>query len=177
MNELDGDDWQRVLGGDASALDPLFARHAQRLFRQASRHVSVREDAKDAVVIAFYELWRRRSQVRLVDGSPLPWLLNAVTNSARNLERSARRYRNLLESAGRDLDRGVSDPPESEPAVMAALDRLTARERSVVVLTLIEGYSERDTANALGIPVGTVKSRLARAKGRLRGELAHLVEA
>ena len=176
MNDLDADDWNRVLRGDASALDPFFARHAQRLFRHAARHLTVREDAKDAVVIAFYELWRRRHRVRLVDGSPLPWLLNTVTNCARNLERSARRYRNLLEAAGRELRAG-DEVPETEPAVMAALDRLTARERSVVVLTLIEGYSEKDTANALGIPVGTVKSRLARAKGRLRGELAHLVEA
>lgn len=176
MGDEDGDDWMRVLAGDAAALGPLLERHGPRLFRHASRFLSTREDAKDAVTIAFFELWRHRRTVRLVDGSPLPWLVNTVTNSARNLERSARRYRALLDRAEPRPD--AIDPVEAadQTGALAALDRLTARERSVVVLTVLAGYTERETATALGVPVGTVKSRLARAKERLRGELAHLQE-
>lgn len=176
MTDSDCDDWDRVLAGDPAALGDLFARHAPRLFRHAARVVTVREDAKDAVTIAFYELWRKRTSVRLVDGSPLPWLLNATANAARNLERSARRYRKLLDRVDRPpliADVGVTN----DSVVSEALGRLTARERSVVVLTLLEGYSERETAHALGIPIGTVKSRLARAKERLRNELSQLQEA
>ncbi len=55
--------------------------------------------------------------------------------------------------------------------MLAALKRLPARERSVIVLTVLEGYPERTAAETLGIPVGTVKSRLARAKARLRDEM------
>jgi RNA polymerase sigma factor (sigma-70 family) len=177
VTDSDSDDWDRLLSGDSAALGQLFARHAPRLFRHAARLVSVREDAKDAVVIAFYELWRKRSSVRLVDGSPLPWLLNTTANSARNLERSSRRYRKLLENIERPSNWVADVAPPEESSVSEALDKLTARERSVVVLTLLEGYSERETAHALGIPVGTVKSRLARAKERLRNELTPVQEA
>lgn len=171
MSDDDAATWARVLAGDESALAALFDRHEARLFRHARRLLTAREDAKDAVTIAFFELWRKRETVRLVDGSPLPWLLNTVSHSARNLERSGRRYRALLARtpvAGLVPELQASD----ESGVLAALRRLPAREQSVIVLTVLEGYPERAAAETLGIPVGTVKSRLARAKARLRDEMA-----
>ncbi len=59
-----------------------------------------------------------------------------------------------------------------DSGVLSALKRLPEREQAVVVLSVLEGYAEREIAQALGIPAGTVKSRLARAKAKLRGELA-----
>lgn len=163
--------WARVGGGDESALAALFDRHEPRLFRHARRLLSNREDAKDAVLIAFFELWRKRETVRLVDGSPLPWLLNTVSFAALNLERSGRRYRALL---ARTPAASPHPAPtlEDESGVLAALRRLPARQQSVLVLTVLEGYTETATAEALGIPVGTVKSRLSSAKAKLRDELA-----
>lgn len=170
-----GDDeaglWARVRLGDELALAGLFDRYEGRLFRHASRLLTHREDAKDAVTVAFFELWRKRASVRLVDGSPLPWLLNTVAHCARNLERSGRRYRALL-------DRAPAAEPVShdrdDSGVLAALKRLPEREQAVVVLSVLEGFSEREVAQALGIPAGTVKSRLARAKARLREDLSSL---
>ena len=147
----------------------LFDRYDARLFRHASRLLTHREDAKDAVTVAFFELWRKRASVRLVEGSPLPWLLNTVAHCARNLERSGRRYRALLDRVPVSSS-SSEDAGESE--VMAALRRLPEREQAVVVLSVLEGYAEREVAQALGVPVGTVKSRLSRAKAKLRGELA-----
>ena len=69
----------------------------------------------------------------------------------------------MVESVSQDHD---------DSGVMAALKRLPEREQSVMVLAVLEGFSEREVAQALGIPAGTVKSRLARAKGKLRDELA-----
>ncbi len=171
MSDDDAELWERVRAGDESALGGLFDRHEARLFRHARRLLTTREDAKDAVTIAFFELWRKRAAVRVVDGSPLPWLLNTVSNAARNLERSGRRYRALIAHTP------VGDPAAAprasdESGLLAALKRLPAREQSVVVLTVLEGYPERVTAETLGIPVGTVKSRLARAKSKLRDEMA-----
>jgi RNA polymerase sigma-70 factor (ECF subfamily) len=175
-DEWDVSLWGRVREGDESALGALFDRHEARLFRHARRLLTNREDAKDAVTIAFFELWRKRESVRLVDGSPLPWLLNTVSNSARNLERSSRRYRALL--ARTPVARDAPSPSAAdETGVLAALRRLPAREQSVVVLTVLEGYPDRAAAETLGIPVGTVKSRLARAKAKLRDELATIEEA
>jgi RNA polymerase sigma-70 factor (ECF subfamily) len=170
MGDDDAAVWARVCAGDESGLAELFDRHEARLFRHALRLLTTREDAKDAVTIAYFELWRKRESVRLVEGSPLPWLLNTVSHSARNLERSGRRYRALLARtpvASEILEFRASD----ESGVLAALRRLPARDQSVIVLTVLEGYPERAAAEALGIPVGTVKSRLARAKAKLRDEI------
>ena len=169
VEEDDAGLWARVCLGDELALAGLFDRYEGRLFRHASRLLTHREDAKDAVTVAFFELWRKRASVRVVDGSPLPWLLNTVAHCARNVERSGRRYRALLDRAP------VAEPVSHEhddSGVMAALKRLPEREQSVVVLAVLEGYSEREVAQALGIPAGTVKSRLARAKAKLRDDLA-----
>jgi RNA polymerase sigma-70 factor (ECF subfamily) len=172
-DEPDATLWERVRGDDEAALGALFDRHEARLFRHARRLLTNREDAKDAVTIAFFELWRKRESVRLVDGSPLPWLLNTVSNAARNLERSSRRYRALLARTPADRDVPAA-AAHDETGVLAALRRLPAREQSVLVLTVLEGYPDRAAAETLGIPIGTVKSRLARAKSRLRDELATL---
>jgi RNA polymerase sigma factor (sigma-70 family) len=173
VGETDSDLWVRVLGGDELALAALFDAHEPRLFRHASRLLSAREDAKDAVTIAFFELWRKRESVRLVDGSPVPWLVTTVANAARNLERSGRRYRALLERApAQDAD-GLPVMYD-ESGVLSALKRLPAREQSVLVLVVLEGYPERVAAETLGIPIGTVKSRLSRAKARLREEITTL---
>jgi RNA polymerase sigma factor (sigma-70 family) len=170
MSDSDAEVWERVRSGDLTGLGALFDRHEARLFRHAARLLSAREDAKDAVMIAFFELWRRRAAVRLVDGSPLPWLLNTVSNTARNLERSSRRYRVMLAKLDAAETGGDVVAPD-ETGVLAALRRLPEREQSVIVLTVLEGYGEKDAATALGVPIGTVKSRLSRAKARLRGEL------
>lgn len=171
MNPSDAVDWDLVLVGDTAALGRFFDRHHQRLFRHALGVTGNREDAQDAVAIAFLELWRKRASVRLVDGSPLPWLLNTTSYAGRNVERSARRYRRVLARVPREGE--ASPPPTSydESGVFAALKRLPVGERDVVVLSVIEGFPERETAQTLGIPEGTVKSRLARAKRRLREEI------
>ncbi|WP_278101219.1 sigma-70 family RNA polymerase sigma factor [Microbacterium proteolyticum] len=169
MEDDDAGLWARVRQGDELALAALFDRYEGRVFRHASRLLTHREDAKDAVTVAFFELWRKRASVRLVEGSPLPWLLNTVAHCARNLERSGRRYRALLDRAP------VAEPvshDQDDSGVMVALRRLPEREQSVVVLSVLEGYSEREVAQALGVPAGTVKSRLARAKAKLRDDLA-----
>ena len=105
-----------------------------------------------------------------MEGSPLPWLLNTVSNAARNLERSGRRYRALIARAPR-RDSLEEFSGSDESGVLAALKRLPAREQSVVVLRVLQGYPERATAQTLGIPEGTVKSRLARARAKLREEI------
>lgn len=166
MSDADAALWVRVRAGDQYALGALFDLHEARLFRHARRLLTSREDAKDAVTIAFFELWRKRLSVRLVDGSPLPGLLNTVSNCARNLERSARRYRALIARTP-DEDHRAAHGTYDDSGVLAALKRLPPREQSVIVLTVLEGYPDRAAAEALGIPVGTVKSRLARAKGEI----------
>jgi RNA polymerase sigma factor (sigma-70 family) len=168
----DEHDWANVLRGDGEAFGRIFDRHRHRVFGHSYRLVAVIADADDIVSIAFLEAWRRADAVRFVDGSMLPWLLVTATNSARNLARSSRRYRTMLSRLPVDThedDRFV-DAFDSEAHV--ALRRLSAADQRILTLCVLEDLSEKDAATVLGIPVGTVKSRLSRAKRRLATSLA-----
>jgi RNA polymerase sigma-70 factor (ECF subfamily) len=165
-------DWSLVRGGDGEAFGRVYDRHLQRVKRHCRRIADRPEDADDLVAITFLEAWRRRGSVRFVDGSLLPWLLVTATNAGRNLQRSARRHRALLERLAReplaDTDFDLDDAEQTR----LALAGLSGKHREVLALCVLEGYSEREAADALGVPTGTIKSRLSRAKGELRTTLA-----
>src|SRR5581483_7709811 len=106
-----------------------------------------------------------------------PWLLRIVANEARNRRRGrTRRTRVELRLAAR----GSADAPSPEDAALAdeeraaratAVSRLSDRDRAVIALRYFGGLSEAETAAALGVAVGTVKSRLSRALERLRAHV------
>ena len=82
-------EWALACGGDAAAFGRVFDLHYARVLRHAARVTDDRHEAEDAVATAFLELWRRRREVRLVEGSPLPWLLVTATRCAQNVRRSS----------------------------------------------------------------------------------------
>jgi len=170
-DEPDSGDWAMALGGDGEAFGRVFDRHRHRVQRHCMRLVPADTDAADSVAIVFLETWRNRARVRLVDGSLLPWLLVTATNVARNQTRAARRYRAALDRL---------PPPENVPDhaerdedgdAVRALRRLGRNDQEIITLSVLEGYSEREIADALGIAPGTVKSRLSRARARLAAHL------
>ena len=169
--------WESALAGRGEGLAQVFERHQQRIFRHSIALVPTLDDAKDVVAITFLEAWRRRTQVRFVDDSLLPWLLVTATHSARNISRSARRYRDLLERVPPSPD--VPDPADALDAgpAMSALATLSEAHRNVVTLCIIEGLPLADAALVLRVPVGTVKSRLHAAKRALAERLAPTVAA
>lgn len=170
METLDTDDWQAAIDGSGEAFGRLFDRHRDRLKRHSLRLVPTPADADDVVAITFLEAWRKRDRVRFTDGSILPWLLVTATNSAHNLSRSSRRHRALL--ARLPVEPPVPDHAERfEGDAERALRGLSLPDRQVIGLCVVEGMSEREAAEALGIPAGTVKSRLSRAKARLAHHL------
>jgi RNA polymerase sigma factor (sigma-70 family) len=168
----DAEYWRSALAGNGGALARIFDRHQQRLYRHSLGLVPTPDDAKDVVATAFLEAWRKRAQVRFVDGSLLPWLLVTATHAARNITRSARRYRALLERIPPSAD--VPDPAESldEGPAMSALASLSEAHRQVATLCIIGGLPTADAALVLGVPVGTVKSRLHFAKRAMAARLA-----
>lgn len=167
----DSECWASALQGDGDAFGALFDRHRDRVFRHSLRLVPNPADADDVVAIVFLEAWRNRERVRFVDGSMLPWLLVVATNASFNLSRSSRRYSAALRRL---------PPPEPEPDLADRFDagpaqsayrRLSRPHREVVALCVFGGFSEAEAAEALRIPRGTVKSRLARAHRALRNTL------
>lgn len=168
----DRDDWSQAQRGIGEGFGRIFDRHRDRVYRHVLRLVPVAADADDAVAIVFLEAWRRRDDARLVDGSLLPWLLVTATKITQNLQRSARRHRALLaklppEEHAFDHADHLDDGPAS-----AALRELPLPDRHVITLCVLEGLTDREAALVLDLPVGTVKSRLSRAKRRLAAHVS-----
>ena len=160
-----------MLAGDGEAFGRVFDRRKEQVRRQARRLLDRNADVEDAVAVVFLEVWRRRADARLVDGSLLPWLLATATNVARNSRRAGRRYEGLL--ARLPAASSAPDPSSAldDRHVLTALRTLPLADQQVLTLGVLEGWPERDAAAALGVAPGTVKSRLHRAKRRLAQRL------
>jgi RNA polymerase sigma-70 factor (ECF subfamily) len=161
-------------------LATLVASHYPRLIRLAGLICERTTDAEDAVQAALEQAWRRRRGLRDVQRLQ-PWLDRIVVREA---IRVSRRGRGLLarflpgpREIYVDADDGSMEPrtPTSDPSTRVALriayDRLPAPQRAVVALHLHAGYSVAETAEIVGAPIETVRSRLRLARERLREQL------
>ncbi|MEU9393141.1 RNA polymerase sigma factor [Streptomyces sp. NPDC048324] len=170
----------RVRNGDPDAFADLFDACARAVYNHAFRLTADWSAAEDVMSATFMEAWRRRASVDAEGGSLRPWLLGIATNVARSQYRSNRRYRNAANAAAaaHAAEEQVEDHAEETVgrlddrrrinATLAALSLLKRPEREVLTLCLCEGMEYAEAARALGIPVGTVRSRLSRARGKLR---------
>lgn len=169
----DAADWPLALTGQGEAFGRVFDRHRDRVYRHVFRLVATPADADDAVAITFLEAWRNRDRVRFVGDSALPWLLVIATNVSSNLRRSARRHRALLDRLPPETV--TVDPADAldDGEAQHALRSLSIADQRVITLCVLEGLAEREAAAVLGVPAGTVKSRLSRAKARLAVRVVH----
>jgi len=167
--------WSRARSGDSEAFGMLFERHARTIYNYCFRRVGSWAVAEDLVSIVFLEAWRRVDK-QLPSGKELPWLFGIATNVVRNRRRSERRYAAALRRVSQpssepsfadDSDERIDDEEQMGRA-LSLLGRLPRREQEVFVLCAWSGLSYEDAAVALRMPVGTVRSRLSRARARLR---------
>ena len=169
--------WSRSLAGEGAAFGALFDRHRDRVFRHAYRLSGDRHDAEDIMSTAFLELWRRRRNVRLVEGSILPWLLVTTTNAARNSGRASRRYRGLLSSLPRSEEAhdATAEASYAEEAVdrdvTLALGTLNATDLQLVSLVVFEEYTLAAAAAVLNLTPGAAKTRMHRARQRMKAAI------
>lgn len=169
----------RAAAGDAAAFGTVFDRYAQDVYRFCWRHAltpAMGVDAEDLMSVVFLEAWAARSRLVVVDGTLRPWLLGVATNVVRNQRRSLRRHRAALRRLPAAADEApnhadvVGDQVDEAARlhrVLAALGELSTKERQVIELCGFEGLSTEVVAGLLGVPEGTVRSRLARARARL----------
>jgi RNA polymerase sigma-70 factor (ECF subfamily) len=169
----------RLRAGDAPAFRELFDAHASLVYRHALRLTGDRGLAEDVVSATFLHAWRLRAGIDADGGSMRPWLLGIATNVIRNATRQRRRQHELVARAGPaedvpDFADDVAarlDDARTLSAVRLAMQALRPAEREVVALCVWAGLDYAAAAQALGIPVGTVRSRLSRARARLhRGQ-------
>lgn len=167
---------ERARHGDKTAFEELVRRHQAVAFRAAYLITGDAHEAEDAVQEGLVKAWRALSSFR--PEAPLrPWLLRIVANQARN-RRRAQSYRlqlRLRAGAEPTLNGSPSEPSdeavERRDRLLAAINALPDRQRLVFAYRYVVGLSEEETAEALQLPLGTVKSRTSRALDKLRDEL------
>ncbi len=157
----------------------LFERHAKAIYNYCFRQTGSWAAAEDLVSVVFLEAWRRRRDVSLHQDSALPWLYGVATNVCRNNRRSVRRHRAALHRINEQLSEpdpadDVADRVDDERRMRSlhvAIRTLPRREQEVLALVVWSGLDYAAAAAALGVPIGTVRSRMSRARARLAGRL------
>lgn len=170
---------ERARTGDVSAYEELVRRYEQQAFRAAYLVCRDADEARDAAQEGFVRAWRALPRFRS-GAEPRPWLMRIVANAARNRRRGSGRRAGLALRIAQDRPSdGAAPSPEAavlagerRTELLAALDRLREEDRLVLGLRWFVELGEAEMAEALGLPRGTVKSRLSRALGRLRQEMA-----
>ncbi|MGW9441195.1 RNA polymerase sigma factor [Streptomyces sp. NPDC055607] len=165
----------RIRAGNSDAFGSLFDDYSRAVYNHAFRLTGDWSVAEDVLSLTFLEAWRLREGVDPDGGSLRPWLLGIATNTVRNVRRAARRHEAALgrlppEEALPDFSEdlvGRIDDAERIAVLRTALSRLRRPEREVVALCVWSGLDYAAAAVALGIPIGTVRSRLSRARKKL----------
>jgi RNA polymerase sigma-70 factor, ECF subfamily len=157
----------------------LYEEHCHAVYNHCFRRAGSWSLAEEMTAATFLTAWRRRATAPEALDDALPWLLAIANNMLRNTRRAQRRYAAAL--ARIQQPEVVTDPADTVAARVdaerqmaaagALLGMLPARERAVIELCVGAGLTSRQAAAALGIPAGTVKSRLSRGLSRLRREL------
>ncbi|BCY06037.1 RNA polymerase sigma factor [Actinoplanes sp. L3-i22] len=165
--------------GDPERFAPLFDRHAVTVHRYLARRIG--PPADDLLAETFLIAFRRRADYQPLRLEVRPWLLGIATNVLhRHVRQEERRYRALARAAGQQ-----DPPPDPEGAedrldarairaeLAAALAKLKAADRDALLLLAWGQLSYAEIAATLAIPIGTVRSRINRARRQTRAALGH----
>ena len=151
---------------DANAFERLFESHFDAVYGYLARRVGP-DLGRDLAAETFAQAFAGRRRFDPRRGESRPWLFGIAQNLLRRHYRDEERR---LDALAR-VDLPSENVPPEEPRLASALASLAAEERDVLLLCAWAGLSYAEIAGALGVPVGTVRSRLHRARSRLRDAL------
>ncbi|MFD4638645.1 RNA polymerase sigma factor [Lentzea sp. NPDC058436] len=174
----DADLWAR---GDEHAFSVLYDRYAEAVWNHAYRLTASWSTAEDLTSATFMTAWRRRAEMTLVRDSALPWLFTVAGFLARSEFRRKARFTRLLHRVPRnDVQRDHADDVAASlddearlREVLEAVERLPRAEREAVELVLFGELSTAQAAEVLGVAEASVRSRISRARSRLRKQLSY----
>jgi RNA polymerase sigma factor (sigma-70 family) len=173
---VDGELWERAVAGESEAFEQIFDRHANAIFAFCLRRTGDRSAAEDLLSTTFLHAWRRRTDMELTTEGPVPWLYGIAANLVRRHLRSVGRHQAAMlrvpapgdEPDPSDGIAGRVDDARRMERTLDALRAMPESDQELFVLCVWQDLSYDEAAAALGIPVGTVRSRLSRARSRLR---------
>ena len=176
----------RVADRDAVALGELYDRHSRLLFSLILRVLRDRGESEDVLQEVFVRVWDRAESYSPALGTPTAWLVRIARNRAIDRLRARHVRAHVAESIDAPpvaADLGPSGNPEHlartaehRRAIVAALDQLPPEQRTLIDAAYFEGYTQSELAEKLGLPLGTVKTRIRTAMQALRGTLASLAD-
>ena len=151
---------------DKQTFSEAVQRIERSLYRVAMSYTGNVPDAADAVQEALLRAWNRRDTLR--DERYFDtWLIRVVINESKTLLRRRRRVLPMAQPP----ELRAAEPPGADVALYEALFSLPPKYRVPLILTCLDGYTMREAAHMLGVPEGTVKARLHRARLQLRERL------
>jgi RNA polymerase sigma-70 factor, ECF subfamily len=160
----------RTAEAERKAFDSIYRRHGDEIYRFCLRRLRNTALAEEAMATVFLEAWRRRGEVDLVTRPARPWLYGVARNVLRNQYRRQRHSEATVRNL-ESLQRNHAEDPAEELArrhatlaLLGSLQALPEGQRAVVTLCLLGGRSYEAAAGHLQVPVGTVRSRLNRAR-------------
>lgn len=169
--------WARASRGDAEAFGEIYVRHVRAVHGYCLWRTADPQAAEDAAATVFLEAWRRRDRLTLRTNSAAALLFGIANNVVRGHWRTSRRHGEALARLRATVPR---EGAGVESAAIARIDAyrhvhkgaeairsLPRREREVLALIADGDLSYGEAASTLGVPIGTVRSRLARARRRL----------
>lgn len=173
----------RIARGDAEALGELYDRYAPLVFPVALRIMRARAEAEDVLHDAFVVVSERAAQYAPDRGTVSSWLVTLVRNLA--IDRARRRDRRgqllqreaALDVAGTPSPEMLAQESATRARVRAALDALPEAQRETLLVAFFEGLSYPEIAERDGVPLGTIKSRAARAMTALKAALEESEDA
>jgi RNA polymerase sigma-70 factor (ECF subfamily) len=166
----------RIRAGDPDAFGLIFDEYGRAVYNLGFRLTANWSTAEEIVSLTFLEAWRLRVRIDPGGESLQPWLLGIAVNVCRNLARASRRHQAALSRIppppavpdfAEDLAARLDDAARLRLAAKA-LAALRRSEREVIALCVWSELDYATAATALGVPVGTVRSRLSRARRKLR---------
>lgn len=164
--------------GDLRAFDEFYDRHSRVAYGLAFRVLGEGRLSEDAVQEAFLNVWRTASRFDAGRGSPSAWLFTIVHRRAVDAVRVQQRhtYSQVDEECVEGAEHEFGDLDFSPRVVRAQLALLPRRDRELLVWAHYEGLSQSEIAQRAGLPLGTVKSRMFVAYGKLRAALGSPAE-
>jgi RNA polymerase sigma-70 factor (ECF subfamily) len=160
---------------EPDALGDLFREHGTAIYNYCFRRTADWAVAEDLTSTVFLEAWRSSDRYEQRRDTALPWLYGIATNVLRNKRRAMRSYQSLMNSLPlpdspadtADVIAARLDDEQRMRKLLETVSKLPRREQEVLALVSWAELSYEDAAEALDVPIGTVRSRLARARARL----------
>ncbi len=169
---------RRAIAGDVDAYGILVAKYQQRVFNLISRMVGQREAAEDLAQEVFIKAYRKIGEFRF-ESSFFTWLYTIAVNTCRNFYRKREPVAIDIEEHEGVMSAANTSPMEAQDEVVyrrqrakiirEALEKLPAEHREALVLCDLEGLSYQEIADIMSVPIGTVRSRIFRARTAMKG--------